>query len=228
MDLTNTYFVRYFFLLLICFVMGVNSIVRYKNHPRISTFTIIIISAALVLSIAKSLEDYGKAIGSIALTTLCSFLSYVLNTTCIVLFVLMTGEIKTKKHLIIVLIPLIINFIVYLLMFIPGANHAVVYFELGEGTVHFHGGPLRFTSHIISALYLIYIMYLSFRKISSNHIMHGLTIIVCAIFVVTAVVVESFFNDSGEITILSTTIAFSATVYNLYLYMEDSQVDVLT
>ena len=229
MDWSNTFLVEYFFLIVISLVMVVNSILRFRQHPRISTYTIIIITASLILSIAKTLDYYGKDTGNIPLTTFCSFLGYVLNAFCIFFFIMMTGQIKSKKHLFILLIPLIINALVYTLMFIPTLNESVVYFTKKEdGTLGFHGGPLRFCSHIMSALYLGYLIYLSITKISSKHFAHGLTIISCALFVVIAVVIESFFNGDDSIHILSTTIALSTVVYYLYLYIEKSQIDVLT
>ena len=229
MDLSNTFLVEYFFLIVTCLVMVVNSILRFKQHPRISIYTIVIMAATLILSIAKFLDTFGKETGNILLTTFCSFLGYGLNAFCIFFFIMMTGKIESKKHLTILLIPLIINALVYTLMFIPTVKEAVVYFTIADdGTLDFHGGPLRFCSHIISALYLSYLVYFSITKISSKHLAHGLTIIACALFVVIAVIIESFFNDNDHIHILSTTIAFSTVIYYLYLYIEKSQVDALT
>lgn len=230
MDWLNDFIVKYFFQLLISLVMVVNSILRYKQHPRISTYSLIIIGASLMLSIAHTLEAYGKIIMSVPLTTICSFFCYVLNPFCIFFFMMMSGEIKSRRHLLLLLIPLIVNGLVYTLMFIPPAKGAIVYFAPNEANndLVFKSGPLRFTSHIVSALYLVYLIYISITKISSKHLWHGLTIIVCASFVVSAVIIESFFNPDGDIYVLSTTIAFSTIVYYLFLYIERAQVDALT
>ena len=75
---------------------------------------------------------------------------------------MMSGEIKHRKIFIIILIPLILNALVYLLMFVPKANELVVYFDRTEGGLAFGGGPLRFSSHVISALYILYLLYLCF------------------------------------------------------------------
>ena len=228
MDLSNTFFIQYFFLILISIVMIVNSILRFRQHPRISTYTIVVISACLVLAVAKTLENYGKETVNIPLTTFCSFLGYCLNAFCLFFFIMMSGVVKDKKMIIILLVPLIINVLVYTFMFVPHLKEAVVYFEASEGDLSFHGGALRFSSHIISALYLMFLVYISFSKISTKHIWHGLTLIVCSLFVVTAVIVESFFNGEDNIHVLSTTIAFSTTVYYLFLYIERTQFDALT
>lgn len=227
MDWSDTFFVQYFFLLTIAVVMIVNSLLRFKQHPRISVNIIVIIFAALLLSGAQTLQDYAKENAKLLLTTFCSFLGYVLNPFCIYFFILMSGEVRGKKTLFL-LIPLLVNVIVYLFMFVPVAREQVVYFIDSEEGLSFQGGSLRFTSHIISALYLLYLLYISITKISFIHVSHGLTIIACATFVIVAVIIESFFNNDGKIYILSTTIAFSTVVYYLYLYIERSQVDALT
>ena len=229
MDWSNTFFVHYFFLILTSIVMVVNSVLRYRQHPRISIYTIVIISACLILATSKTLEYYGKDTLNVPLTTFCSFLGYCLNAFCLFFFIMMSGEIKSKKMIIILLIPLTINILIYSMMFIPPLKQYVVYFLKAEDTLVFQtGSPLRFSSHIISAVYLLILAYISFVKISSKHIWHGLTLIVCSIFVIIAVVFESFFNASGSIDILSTTIAFSTIVYYLFLYLERTQFDGLT
>ena len=229
MDWSNAFFIKYFFLILTSIVMIVNSILRYRQHPRISIYTIVIISACLILASAKTLQEYAKDTFNVPLTTICSFVGYCLNAFCLFFFIMMSGEIKTKKWITILLIPLIINVLIYSMMFIPHLKTFVVYFEKGEDTLHFlSGGPLRFSSHVISALYLLFLGYISFTKIANRHIWHGFTLIVCSVFVIVAVIIESFFNDADKIDVLSTTIAFSTIVYYLFLYLERTQFDGLT
>ena len=231
MDWLNDFVIKYFFLLLISLVMVSNSILRFKQHPRISIYSLVIIGAALLLSISKVIEIYSKEVLlNIPLATVCSFFNYVLNPFCLLFFILMSGEVKNKKHLFVLLAPLIVNAIIYSLMLFPNVNKAVVYFAPAEdlSSLIFIPGPLRFTSHIISALYLAYLVYVSIIKISSKHLWHGLTLIICSLFVIVAVVIESFFNPKGDIYVLSTTIAFSTIVYYLFLYIERTQIDGLT
>ncbi len=228
MDLSNSYLVKYFFLLAIAVVMIVNSIFRFKQHSRTSIYVFVIIGAALLLSVAKTLELYGKSVGNVGLTTFCAFFGYVINPLCVYFFILMSGEVKNKKMIIIGFIPLIINLLVFVMMFIPPLKHLVVYFENVNGTLEFRGGPVRFSSHLISALYLVYLIYFSITRISSKHVVHGCTIIACSAFVVIAVIIESLFNKSDTISLLPTTIAFSTVVYYLYLYVERAQIDTLT
>ena len=230
MDWSNTFLVQYFFLLTICLIMAVNSILRYKQHPRISTYSLLIVSCSLILAISTALEEYGKNIGNVAMATIFSYLGYTINPCCIYFFIMMSGEIKKRWYFKYSFIPLVLNALVFLLMFIPATKHLVVYYadQNGDGKLVFHGNYLRYCSHIISALYLLFLLYVSFTKISSKHITHGLTIAACSLFVIIAVVIESFFNDKGTIHILSTTIAISVMVYYLYLYIERTQIDTLT
>ena len=229
MDWSNTFFVRYFFLILASLVMIVNSILEYRQHKRISIYTIVIILSCLVLAGSKALQDYAKETLNVPLTTFCSFLAYVLNPFCIFFFIMMSGEVKNKKNLIVLLIPLFINVLIYSMMFIPPLKKYVVYFVINDNAVRFIAQyPFRFASHIISAIYLVFLGYISFIKISNKHFWHGMTLIICSLFVVIAVVIESFFNDQGTIDVLNTTIAFSTVIYYLFLYMERTQVDALT
>ena len=209
--------------------MYTNSIIRFKQHPRMSLYTIFIISNALLLSVIVTLNSYAADKGLLVLGTIMSFIGYSLRPVCIYFFILMSGEITPKKKwFFISYIFLILNALVYVFALIPATKEAVFYFTVDSQGLHYHGGPLRYSSHIISALYLIYLLYVSFTKINSKHLGHGLTILLCSLFVVLAVVIESFFNYSGDIEILNTTIAISAMVYYLYLYIERTQIDVHT
>lgn len=125
-------------------------------------------------------------------------------------------------------IPLAVNFLIFCLAFIPATkDYVFCYFEEG-GVISFGGWYLRFASHIISLLYLIWLLYSSISLLRGKHIQHAMVLIVCATFVVVSVVIESFFNSAGEIHLLNSTIAVSAMTYYLFLYMEKSQVDTLT
>ena len=233
MDVFKEFIVNNFPLLCICLVLISNSIIRYKQHPRISLYTILLLSNALLIAVTVLLNNIGKDISNIMLATITSMLGYGLRPICIFFIIMMTGKVSSKnKWFFLYYIPLIINALIYCLAFIPATKEIVFYFapkDDGPG-IAFHTGttPLRFSSHIISGLYLIYLLYISFAKINSKHIWHGLTILSCSLFVVLAVIIEAFWNESGEIEILNNTIAVSALVYYLYLYIERTQIDTLT
>ena len=229
MNIIGTFAINYFILLCVSLVMFANSIVRFKQHPRISLYTILIISNALLLAVLVTVNEYAKTQNLVVLATIMSALGYAIRPVCIYFFILMSGQITPKnKWFFVSYIFLIINALVYVFAFIPATKEAIFYFSPDSDGLHFHGGLLRFSSHIISALYLLYLLYISFSKINSKHLLHGITILSCSLFVVLAVVIESFFNESGKIELLNTTIAVSTMVYYLYLYIEKIQIDTLT
>lgn len=230
MEIFKEFIINNFLLFCIGLVLVSNSIIRYKQHTRISLYTILLMFNALLIALAVLLANIGKAYNNITLATVFSMLGYDLRPICIFFIIMMTGKVSSKnKFFFLYYVPLIINAIVYLFALIPNTKETIFYFANNDmGGISFHGGPLRFSSHIISGLYLIFLLYISFTKINSKHIWHGLTIIFCSLFVVLAVIIEAFWNDSGEIEILNNTIAVSALVYYLYLYIERTQIDTLT
>ena len=229
MDIFLKFIVNNFLLFCIAVVLIVNSIMRYKQHPRISLCTILLMSNTLLLAIINLLIDIGRDIANPNLAMIASAFGYVFRPICIIFIVVMTGKITKKMNVLYLCIPLRLNAIVYIFAFIPATRDAVFYYDYNDlGGIAFHGGLFRFSSHIISGLYLIFILYISFTKISSKHIAHGLTILSCSLFIVFAVIIESFFNDDGSIELLNDTIAVSALVYYLYLYIERTQIDTLT
>ena len=231
MESLHAFAINNFLLFCISIVLIVLCVVRFRQHPRISTYTILLLSNTLLIAVMVLLCNLGKEIGNIPLATATSMLGYVLRPICILFIILMTGKIDAKnKRFIIFIIPLILNFVVYSLMLFPATKELVVSYEPTEsGSLIFKGWSfLRYVSHIISGLYLIFVLYISFTKISSKHLGHGLTILACALFVVVAVVIESFFNPNGDIELLNDTIAVSALVYYLFLYIERTQIDTLT
>ena len=228
MDWYGTYIVEYFILLAIALVMIVNSILRYKQHKRISICIILTNVTAILLSVSKTLELFCRENGYISWLTFFAFLGYVLNPFCLLFFIIMSGEVRDKKRLLLLFIPWVVNFFVYILMFIPGARDLVAVYKLEGGVVRFHGNWMRFSSHTISFFYLLTVLYISFSKISHKHIGHGLTILACSLFVVAAVVIESAFNESGRVQLLSKTIALSTIVYYMFLYVEKASLDALT
>ncbi len=229
MEWVKDFFITNFILICVAIMMLVNSIQRFKQHPRISFYSILIISTALFLAVSATCEAYGKSIGNSTFTLVFSIFGYSLRPVCIFLFVLLSGRYRRNKWLYLATIPLIINLLIYCLGFIPGIREQVVYFiENDDGTCSFQCGPLRYTSHIISAGYFIWLLYISLSMVRVGHLSRGFTILGCALFVVAAVVIESFFNQDGDIYLLNATIAVSAMLYYLYLYIEKTQIDTLT
>ena len=231
MEVFKQFIIDNFLLFCISLALFANCIFRFKQHKRINLHTILLLSNTLLIALVVLLQNYCVEAKNIIGVTIFSMLGYDLRPVCFLFIILMTGKITAKnKGFPFLLIPLVLNAIVYTLMLFPATNELVVYYDINDlGEVAFHGDTfLHYSSHIISGLYLVFMLYISFAKISSKHVGHGLTILSCSIFVVGAVIIEAFFNDKGDIELLNNTIAVSALVYYLYLYIEMTQIDILT
>lgn len=229
MDYLKLFFIRYFILLCVSAVLYITSIQRYQRHKRISICMIIITSLVLFLAISNIIEGYGKDTLNASLTTLFAFFGYILRPICIYVFIVMSGVKLNVKTATISFLPLLANIAVYFLAFIPSTKDLVFSFHINDiGNLAFSGGYLRFTSHIISLGYLLWLMYLSFAKLKARHLTNSLSNLICALFIVLAVVIETFLNDDGEVFLLNTTIGVCALEYYLFLYTERTQLDSLT
>ena len=233
MDWVKEFFLQNFFLICISVFLIVNSIIRYKQYKRISLFTISIVSLAFLLAVITLFQDYGRVKAIEPLAVSMTVLGYILRPVELGFFILMSNTGFKGKLSFLNYILLIVNVIVYIFAFIPITRDALFHYEViteGEkaGQLLYVGGPVRFCSHIISTIYLAYIIYVSFMSISSKHLAHGLTILTCSLFVILAVVLEAFFNKENDKYLLNTTIVIGAMCYYLYLYIEMTQIDTAT
>ena len=229
MEWFQQFLINNFLLLCISLVLVGNAIVRYKQHSRISLYTILLMANTLLIAVVVLLTNICKSYNYVLAATIFTVLGYSLRPICIFFIIMMTGRVSSKgKYFFLYYLPLIINALIYTLAFIPATKAYVVYYVPSKDGLLFNGGYIRYSSHIISGLYLIFLLYFSFTQINSKHIGHGVTILSCSLFVVLAVVIESFFNPNGDIELLNNTIAVSALVYYLYLYIERTQIDTLT
>ena len=229
MDWVGQFFIENFILICVCIVMYVIAIQRFKQHTKISLYTICIITCALLLAVSVHVEIYAKATGNIPLAMVCSIFGYAIRPLCIYFLILMSEHFIPKKYLWLTCLPLIINLVVYLCALIPGTEEIIFGFaKNAKGELDFLAGPLRFTSHIVSALYLLFLLFVALMNLRAKHLTHSIAILICSLFVVIAVIIESFFNPKDDIRLLNVTIAVSTVIYYLYLYMERSSIDTLT
>lgn len=229
MDLFRVYILPNFVLLLICLVTLFHAIYSYKNHQKISFYTILIVTCTLLLALSTTLETYFKASINPEATLVFAILGYTLRPTCIYLFILLTIENKKNKFVFFAIIPLLINLFIYLLSFNPNLASYIVYFKINDkGGISFGGGFLRYTSHIISLIYLLWLMHLSLSSIKFKRVLRGITTLFCSIAVIVAAIIESFMNANGNVFVLNTVIAFSALFYYLYLILEYNEIDQIT
>ena len=216
---------------LLIILVGMIFVVLYdfKVRKRVGSYIIGIICFAFVLAIFLEVEHYAIAMKNIPLVTVFAFLGYTLRPMVIILFILL-GAGKPKKIHLYLIIPIVLNIVVYsLALFInTDAGKLVFYYaytEDGSTIEHHRGSFLNFTSHIVSLLLLSLLIVQSVRKIKSKHSLDSVAILSCAGFTIIAVLVESFANRSG---LLNNTIAVSCMFYYLFLFNEMNRRDALT
>lgn len=224
------YIVRYFILLCAASVLYVISIQRFKANKKMSICMILIVSAALFLSVANIIEDFSKDNCLAVLATITSWIGYIVRPALVFFFIILCGTKLNRKQTLLTAIPLVINLIIVSGAFIPGIRDYVYHFVLSEDEtrLNFLGGPLRYSSHIVALLYLFWIIYLSIAKLRAKHFYHSIGSLVCAVFIILAVVIETFINNGADVYLLNSTVAVTALEYYIFLYTEQTQVDGLT
>ena len=229
MEYFKIYIFTNFILLCISAIMLFIAVQNIKQHKRMSTCVISITAIVFVLSIVEVLQIYTKKIPSIPATMILSYLGYVLRPVCLVFFVIFSKGEPKGKWFYAFLIPLVINAIVYAIAFIPGTAAVIYGFDYASATkIVFVSGPLRYTSHVISGLYLAYFLYASIAKLRAKHIVNAHILVICSLLIVACVVVETWFNPGNDVTILNTAIMVCLMFYYLFLYMETVKYDPLT
>lgn len=116
-------------------------------------------------------------------------------------------------------IPAVIN----ALMILPCLFSNIVFYYDKSGEIG--RGPLAFTPHIISMMYIFFLFYLALNSIRLDRKTEAGILFLCAMVTVMAVVVEMLFNLRG---ILIGVIALDITFYYLYLHIEHFRFDNLT
>ena len=229
MEYFKIYIFTNFILLCISAIMLFIAVQNIKQHKRMSTCVISITAIVFILSIVEVLQIYTKKIPSIPATMILSYLGYVLRPVCLVFFVIFSKGEPKGKWFYAFLIPLVINAIVYAIAFIPGTAAVIYGFDYASATqIVFVSGPLRYTSHVISGLYLAYFLYASIAKLRAKHIVNAHILVICSLLIVACVVVETWFNPGNDVTILNTAIMVCLMFYYLFLYMETVKYDPLT
>ena len=128
-------------------------------------------------------------------------------------------QIKSKTLTKVTYIPAVLNALIILpCMF---SDLVFSYSETGD----FVRGPLAYTPHIISAMYIFFLFYLAINSMRLDRRTEAGILFLCAIVTVMAVLVEMIFFLRG---ILIGVIALDITFYYLYLHIEHFRFDNLT
>ncbi len=231
MNYFNSFIITNFILICLSVVMSIIAIQKRNEHRQTSVYILLILATTIIISIFDTLINVSQEVWkNIFLTTLFSSINYVLRPTCILLFIFFSGY-KKNKYMYFLFIPLAIDILIYILPLIPATSHLVFRFvQIEDGNIYWvgSGNILRFSSHIISAIYLSYLLYQSVFSIQIKHMTYVMAILTCAIIVIIAVVIETFINENGDIHLLNTSIAVCVVFYYLYIITERTKYDPLT
>ena len=227
MNYLSHYFIVNFPLLCASLGMIFIAIYDFRVRKNVSIWVLSIIGVALTLSILSSFEEFFKDSGNIVGATICVVFGYTLRPLGIVFFIYLSGGL-TKKTRPLLLIPIGIVFLVYGTAFFIGTplGKAVFHFSSNDsGGVSYSGSVFSNTSHVVGALLLVFLLFISIKDFSTRHTLDTLAIIACAVFVVAAVLIETLTDTTN---VLNNTIAISCVFYYLFILNSANRRDVLS
>ena len=222
------YILQAFPVVCIAIVMIIIATQNYRQDRFMSGCFIAIVAMALTLVVTVICEGEGVKHGNIPVATVATFLGYAIRPFCLFIFILLAvRQFGLRER--IALIPLVANALIYatslFLFYEPIAQFTFHYELLPGGTLQHVRGPMNFTSHILCALYLAWVVYLSLGKLRGKHRSDAFSIIICAAFIVASVIIEMTGLTMG---VLNITIAVSCIFYYLFLLSEANRRDALT
>ena len=193
----------------ICAVMIYLSIRNLKVRKRESIFFLIFTGIVLFLALVVAMEQIAQVEGRVILGTIFTSCGYILRPTLLFIFILLANmeQIKGKKFYLILGIPLFVNLLIYIFPFFFGVDalsKLVFHYELTEaGTAEFKRGSfLNFSSHLVSGIYLLFLIYLSTLKFSGKHRRDGLVLILVGAIIIITVATEMIMGRSDLLTIV--------------------------
>ena len=224
------YIVTNFPLFCVCLAMGITAITTFRSNKKASTDVLVILGLCISLSVTVYFDIYAsKQVETNVLATWMTYLGYVLRIVTIYFFVRMADKTNTIPNWVF-LILVGVNAVLYmpaLFLNSNGFNEIAYKFvpnEAGTGLV-MDRGPLNFTSHIIGILFILYLIFISFKMITLKHKDDGIVVLICAAFVISAVILEAFQLATNLLNLI---IAISCIFYYLFLNRDKNRRDVLT
>ena len=228
MEFVREFFIINFPLFIIALGMVAIAIFDFRVKRRTSTYILAIIGSALLLAVFLELEAAGKANCNIPMVTIFSFFGYIFRPVVIFLFILL-GDREFKKKRLWLLIPIGINILIHSMSLFIGTpmSRFVIYYVLGDdGLLHFQRGSIMgYSSHAISFFLLVLLTFISVSKIKTKHSADSFAILVCVVFVVIAVIIETFTDVVG---LLNNAIGVSCVFYYLFMLNDANRLDALT
>ena len=206
------------------------SIRNLSIRRRMSSYFLALVIIIFLLSITVSLEGYAKSIGNMYFAITMTAFGYITRPLCIFVFVRLADHKQQFKYIWAFFVLLGINALVYLTAFITPvealSRFSFYYTYAADGiTLVFNRGLFNFTAHIISALFLLCLLYLSIRRVRSKHLTEASVILLCALFVVGSVIIEMLGLYSN---LLNITVAIASVFYYLFLIDQLNHRDSLT
>ena len=228
------FFINNFVLLCIVVILSVTLIRKIKTQKRISIYLLIILFITLLLPIFDVLQEYFEVeTKSVVGATICGASMYILRPACLLCFIFLSGQKFKGVWFYILLAVFTVNVVTSIFPFFEGTKTLSYFYwySAESDKVEWEPGYIslfRFMPHIVSIFFLLYLLYQSIGMLQRKHFADAIGIFVCAFVVSLAVVIETFFNEDGEIELLPTSIAACTVFYYLFLYERSNKIDVLT
>ena len=231
MDLAN-YFASNVPLFSISIVMIFLSIRNLKVRKKESVLFLVFTMIVLFLSVVVTIEKYSQKAGLPILGTVFTSIGYIFRPILLYIFILLANmdQVRSKKFYIILGTPLLVNFVIYMfpLFFnVEGLAKLVFYYEpLMDGTAKFvRGSFLNFTSHIVCALYLLALIYVSTLRFYGKHRRDGLVLVLCDVIIIATVLTEMVMDRNDLLNIVC---EICAMINYIFIMSINSSKDPLT
>lgn len=196
-------------LLVISVVMFFLAIKNFKIRKWESIYFILFTSLVMILSVIVEGETHSIKHGFVVWATVFTSLKHVLRSVLLYIFVLLANmEQKRKKHFFLLwAIPIGINLIINLLPLffnVPGLSTIVFSYRLlDNGTLELvRGSFLSVISHVVLAVYLGLLIYVSTARFHGIHWHDGLMIILCVAAIVATIIVEAVSNRNDLLNLV--------------------------
>lgn len=194
----------------VCLVIIFLSIKNIKVRKMESISFLLFTSMVLVLFVVVLMEQYSSYNGLVVVGTIFTSLGYITRPILLYLFMLIAnmGRKKPKSFYLITGSLLILNTIVYILPLffgVEGVSTAVFSYRLlDNGRAQFTRGTtfLNYSSHIVSVILLILLIYLSIVRFHGKHRRDGWVFILCAIIILSTVITEMVTSRSDLLNIV--------------------------
>ena len=199
-----------------------------RQDAFVSRCFLLIVGMVVVLSAVVIVETESVRFGQMVPAVLATFLGFAIRPFCLYVFILLAVR-RFEKWEKLALIPLVVNVLLYatsFFLFSEPLSHLTFYYTVNpDGTLLFNRGSLNFFAHVLAAIYLLFLGYLSVRRLRGRHRADAISILICVAFTAGAVIIEMTGNAMG---VLNLTIAIGGVFYYIFLLSEANRRDGLT